>query len=377
MGKLTSGEGGVRRECLRAIESLLMRDDPDLVDIKLEIVKKLGKRVQEERLRKRWEGKIVEILSKCIERIHYDQRNREGGEGGRVEELRRELRRKRSKGEKEEVRKKIKEIMETGETGADPEGRRRKNKEIKDQSIGMFLYILRHLPQLVEPVLTVIPTIGVMLTPEVLWLLIQNLKQLTRALLDEQEHSPERISKASKALFACCQLLMGPGADFKIEERELLGLQYELVLLVGEEVSYMTQEDFKRLLQALYMTLVERRVLSISIVGSFLKRLALLTPHLSCGQVRGVLQTMRIIIETYPRAQNMLEEKEGEDTLKEGNPDHTDAIIQSSITRELGFIESKWGKRDRAIGQLVEGIRKRSQGGGKLWREKPWELLEM
>jgi hypothetical protein len=61
------------------------------------------------------------------------------------------------------------------------------------------------------------------------------------------------------------------------------------------------------LLQALQLMFLRRRVLSIEIVGSFVKRLTIIATSLIPHASIGLLAVVKLMLEKYPRAQQLMD----------------------------------------------------------------------
>ena len=184
----------------------------------------------------------------------------------------------------------IKELKESDAIGLDLGQTSKYNNMLIKEVLAIYFDVLKNKSEspLLRSVFLGLPSFTQYVNVEIVWDLINVLREYLKMTMDQGEEDSDIIKKKKNfnvsnvlsGLLCAFQLIdVGAGNAFNVEEKDFIDALYAVVLrLVSGDHAH---SDFLAFLKCMTIVFINRRQYSIDLVNAFLKRLAVAQVHLA------------------------------------------------------------------------------------------------
>jgi hypothetical protein len=227
------------------------------------------------------------------------------------------------------------------------------NRRDLGEVLGIYLLVFRRFldSHLLSPVLKGLIKLAPITNVEMVWALLRELLQV----VEKGELPALRILECAESCLAIMKIC---GETVQLEDRVLTRAVY--TCLSATPLDFAQQEQLVRCLSSL---LLEKRLVSKEVLGSFIKRLLQLAPHYERPLMRTFVYIVKCMTTKFPKARGLLDEEETEDCKATAAPLDPYTCDSASLTfrREFQLLRGLSG--DKEVTKLLTDLSKvRSDG---------------
>lgn len=227
------------------------------------------------------------------------------------------------------------------------------NRRDLGEVLGIYLLVFRRFldSHLLSPVLKGLIKLAPVTNVEMVWALLRELLQV----VEKGELPALRLLECAESCLAIMKLC---GETVQLEDRVLTKAVY--TCLSATPLDFAQQEQLVRCLTSL---LLEKRLVSKEVLGSFMKRLLQLAPHYERPLLRTFVYFVKCLTCKFPKARGLLDEEETEDCKATAAPldPYTCDSASLSFRREFQLLRDLSG--DKEVLKLLTDLSKlRSEG---------------
>ena len=230
------------------------------------------------------------------------------------------------------------------------------NRRDIGEVLGIYLLIFKRFmdSHLLSPVLKGLVRIAPVVNVEMVWALL-------RELLSVVEKGELPVLRILECAESCLAIMKICGDTVQLEDRVLTKAVFNCLPYTPVEA-----EKQEQVMSCLTTLVLEKRIVAKEVLGSFIKRLLLMAPHYEKPMMRTFVYFVKCLMCKFPKARDLLEDDEPEDSRLSTEPTDPYTSTPSSLSFKGELRLLKTITTDKEVQRLLLDIAKSRPEGASL-----------